>query len=125
MEQELSRRERQIMEILYRNGKATAAEVQTEIPDGPGYSAVRALLRILEEKGHIRHEEKGGKYIFAPAVSRDRAKRSAMQRLVDTFFEGSVEKAVVAFLSPGSSKLSEDEMRRLELLVEQARKEKK
>ena len=125
MEQELSRRERQIMEILYRNGKATAAEVQAEIPDGPGYSAVRALLRILEEKGHIRHEEKGGKYIFAPAVSRDRAKRSAMQRLVDTFFEGSVEKAVVAFLSPVSSKLSEVEMRRLELLVEQARKEKK
>lgn len=113
------------MEILYRTGKATAAEVQAAIPDGPGYSAVRALLRILEEKGHIRHEEKGGKYIYLPAVSRDRAKRSAMQRLVDTFFEGSVEKAVVAFLSPASSKLGEEELRRLEQIVEQARKEKK
>jgi len=125
MEQELSRRERQIMEILYRTGKSTAAEVQTGIPDGPGYSAVRALLRILEEKGHIRHVEKGGKYIYMPAVSRDRAKRSAMQRLVDTFFEGSVEKAVVAFLSPGSAGLGEEELQRLEQLVEQARKEKK
>src|SRR5258708_2781251 len=112
------------MEILYRTGKASAADVQAGIPDGPGYSAVRALLRILEEKGHIRHEEKGGKYIYIPAVSRDRAKRSAMQKLVDTFFEGSVEKAVVAFLSPGSSKLGEEELQRLELLVEQARKEK-
>ena len=113
------------MEILYRNGKAGAAEVQAAIPAGPGYSAVRAMLRILEEKGHIRHEEKGGKYIYAPAVSRDKAKRSAMQRLVDTFFEGSVEKAVVAFLSPKASKISEEELRRLEQLVEQARKEKK
>ena len=113
------------MEILYRDGKATAAEVQAAIPDGPGYSAVRALLRILEEKGHIRHEEKGGKYIYLPSISRDHAKRSAMRRLVDTFFEGSVEKAVVAFLSPKSSKLGEEELRRLEQLVEQARKEKK
>jgi len=125
MEQDLSRRERQIMEVLYRTGKATAAEVQAAVPDGPGYSAIRALLRILEEKGHIRHEEKGGKYIYKPAVSRDRAKRSAMQRLVDTFFEGSVEKAVVAFLSPGSRKLSEEELQRLEQLVEQTRKDKK
>ena len=125
MEQDLSRRERQIMEILYRTGKSTAAEVQAAIPDGPGYSAVRALLRILEEKGHILHEEKGGKYIFMPAVSRGRAQRSAMQQLVDTFFEGSVEKAVIAFLSPGSSKLGEEELRRLEQLVEQARKEMK
>ena len=125
MERELSRRERQIMEILYRNGKASAAEVQAAMPDGPGYSAVRALLRILEEKGHIRHEEKGGKYIYLPTVSRTFAKRSAMRRLVDTFFEGSVEKAVVAFLSPGSSKLGEEELRRLEQLVEKTRKEKK
>ena len=113
------------MEILYRNGKASAAEVQAAMPDGPGYSAVRALLRILEEKGHIRHEEKGGKYIYLPAVSRTFAQRSAMRRLVDTFFEGSVEKAVVAFLSPGSSKLGEEELRRLEQLVEKTRKEKK
>ena len=125
MEMELSRRERQIMEVLYRNGKASAAEVQSGIPDGPGYSAVRALLRILEEKGHIRHEEKGGKYIYLPAVSRTRAQRSAMRRLVDTFFEGSVEKAVIAFLSPSSSKLGEEELRRLEQLVEQTRKEMK
>ncbi len=125
MEHELSRRERQIMDILYRDGKATAAEVQAAIPDGPGYSAVRALLRILEEKGHIRHEEKGGKYIYAPAVSRDRAKRSAMQKLIDTFFEGSVEKAVVAFLPAGSAKVSEEALQKLEKFVEQARKEKK
>ena len=113
------------MDILYRDGKATAAEVQAAIPDGPGYSAVRALLRILEEKGHIRHEEKGGKYIYAPAVSRDRAKRSAMQKLIDTFFEGSVEKAVVAFLPAGSAKVSEEALQKLEKFVEQARKEKK
>ena len=84
-----SRRERQIMETIFRAGKATAAEVQAAIADGPGYSAIRALLRILEEKGHLRHEDDGGRYVYFPVASRDKARKSAMRRLADTFFAGS------------------------------------
>src|SRR5215472_6315978 len=94
----LSRRERQIMDILYRGGRATAAEVREALPDPPSYSAVRAMLRLLEEKGHVRHEEAGLRYVFLPTVGRERAKRSALKHLLETFFEGSVEQAVATLL---------------------------
>src|SRR5579871_1013602 len=103
----LSRRERQIMDVLYQRESATAAEVMESLPDPPGYSAVRALLRILEQKGHIRHEERAGKYVFMPTVRRQQAKRSALRHLVQTFFDGSAEDAVAALLDPKSSKLTE------------------
>ena len=118
----LSRRERQIMDVLYRRESATAAEVMENLPDAPGYSAVRALLRILEQKGHIRHEERAGKYIFMPTMRRDQAKRSALRHLVQTFFDGSAEDAVAALLDTKSSKLTEQELDRLQTLIDKARK---
>ena len=118
----LSRRERQIMDVLYRKEAATAAEVMEGLPDPPGYSAVRALLRILEQKGHIRHEELAGKYVFMPTMRREQAKRSAVRHLVQTFFGGSAEDAVAALLDPRSSKLSEQELDRLQKLIDKARK---
>jgi BlaI family transcriptional regulator, penicillinase repressor len=117
---DLSRRERQIMDVLYRKGRATAAEVRREMPDAPGYSAVRAMLRVLEEKGQVRHEEEALRYVFVPTASRGRATRSALLHLVDTFFEGSAERAVAALLD---SKLSREELNRLSRLIESARKE--
>src|SRR6202521_2394524 len=110
------------MDILYRDAKGTAADVRASLPDPPGYSAVRALLRILEEKGHIQHEEKGGKYVFPPTVRREKAKRSAIRHLVQTFFDGSPEEAVAALLDGASSKLSESELDRLQQLIDKARK---
>jgi predicted transcriptional regulator len=118
----LSRRERQIMDILYRKGSATAAEVLENMPDPPSYSAVRALLRILEQKGHLRHEESEGKYVFMPTVSREKAKRSAIRHLVQTFFDGSPEQAVAALLDTSSTKLSSDDLDRLQKLIDRARK---
>jgi len=118
----LSRRERQIMDVLYRRESATAAEVMENLPDAPGYSAVRALLRILEQKGHIRHEERAGKYVFMPTMRRDQAKRSALRHLVQTFFDGSAEDAVAALLDTKSSKLTEQELDRLQTLIDKARK---
>jgi predicted transcriptional regulator len=118
----LSRRERQIMDVLYRNGSATAAEVLERMPNPPSYSAVRALLRILEEKGHIRHEESDGKYVFMPTVTRNKATRSAIRHLVETFFDGSPERAVAALLDTKSSKISDRELDRLQQLIEKARK---
>jgi len=118
----LSRRERQIMDVLYRKGSATAAEVLESIPEPPSYSTVRALLRILEEKGHIRHEESAGKYVFKPTMPREKAKRSAIRHLVQTFFDGSPEDAVAALLDDSSSKLSDSELDRLQELIEKARK---
>src|SRR5262245_10441321 len=118
----LSRRERQIMDVLYRKGSATAAEVLEAIPNPPSYSAVRALLRILEQKGHIRHEEQEGKYVFLPTVPRDKAKRSAIRHLVQTFFDGSSQEAVAALLDDASSKLSDSELDRLQTLIDKARK---
>src|SRR5437016_9092774 len=94
----LSRRERQIMDVLYRRGRATAADVRQEMPDPPGYSAVRAMLRVLEEKGHIRHEEEALRYVFIPTTPRAQATRSAVRHLIETFFEGSTERAVAALL---------------------------
>src|SRR5690349_12580974 len=92
----LSRRERQIMDVIYRRGQATVAEVLEELPDPPSYSAVRALVRVLEEKGHLRHEERGPRYVFIPTVPREAARRSALKQLVQTFFEGSTEQAMTA-----------------------------
>ena len=116
----LSRRERQIMDVLYANGKATAAEVRERMAGSPGYSAVRAMLRILEEKGQVTHEQDGLRYVYRPALPASRAKRSALRHMVDTFFSGSPEKAVAALLN--DSKLTTEELDRLSKLVEDARR---
>lgn len=121
--EELSRRERQIMDIIYARGEASAAEVQEELPDPPGYSAVRALLRILEEKGHLEHERAGPRYVYRPTVPRREARESAMRRLLRTFFDNSAEDAVAAFIDMSAEELSDDELKRLSRLIEQARKE--
>jgi predicted transcriptional regulator len=119
----LSRRERQIMDVIYRRGRATAADVMQALPDPPGYSAVRALLRVLEAKGHVKHESRGSRYVFLPTVPREKARRSALKQLVQTFFDGSAEQAMVALLDLSASKLSDDELKRLSALIDQARKE--
>lgn len=119
----LSRRERQIMDVLYRLGRATAAEILENIPDPPGYSAVRAMLRVLEEKKHIRHEEKDLRYVYLPVVTRDKARRSAVRHLLDTFFEGSPEQAVATLLDVSGRALSSEEFDRLSALIEKARSE--
>ncbi len=113
------------MDVLYQKGRATALEVQESLPDPPSYSAVRALLRILEDKGHVRHEQDGPRYIFAPRMPRDKARRSAIRHLMETFFEDSPEQAVAALLDVSSSKLSEEELGRLARLIEKARVEGK
>jgi predicted transcriptional regulator len=118
----LSRRERQIMDVIYRRGRATAAEVLEDIPDPPSYSAVRAMLRLLEEKGHVRHEQDGPRYVFLPIVNRDRARKSALTHVVRTFFDGSATEAVAALLNDGG-KLSDAELDRLSAMIEQAREE--
>ena len=121
--EKLSRRERQIMDILYRDGRATAAEVQEKLPDPPSYSAVRAMLRVLEEKGHIRHKQAGARYIFVPIVPRDSARKSALRHLLKTFFSGSREEMVAALLDDGATRLPKEELDRLAELIEQAKKE--
>jgi predicted transcriptional regulator len=118
---DLSRRERQIMEVVYRDGRVTAAEILERMPSPPGYSAVRAMLRVLEEKGQLRHEDDGTRYFYLPTLPVERARKSALKHLVDTFFEGSVEKVVAALL--GREELSKKEMERLSTLIQQARKE--
>lgn len=118
---ELSRRERQIMDVIYAAGEATAAHVLGALPDPPGYSAVRALLRILEEKGHLRHRSIGGKYIFAPTRPRTRAGRSALRRVLRTFFDNSAVKAVAALIDVSDAQLSERELAELSALIERAR----
>lgn len=120
---DLSRRERQILDALYRAGRATVAEIQQAIPSPPSYSAVRTLLRILEEKGHIRHEQDGARYVYLPRVARDQAKRSALRHLVQTFFEGSAAQAIASLLDEDSSRLSSDDWKRLGERIERARKE--
>ena len=119
----LSRRERQIMDVIYRRGQATAAEVLEDLPDPPSYSAVRAMLRVLEEKGHLRHEQQGPRYVFLPTVPRETARRSALKQLVRTFFDGSTEQTVAALLDMSASRLSDAELDRLSQLINQARKE--
>jgi predicted transcriptional regulator len=117
----LSRRERQIMDVIYARGQATAAEVAVALPDPPSYSAVRTHLRILEEKGHLKHHEDGPRYVFVPVVPRDRARRSALKSLVRTFFDGSAAQAAAALLD--QAKLSDEDVERLSTLIEKARKE--
>jgi predicted transcriptional regulator len=119
----LSRRERQIMDILYRRGQATASEVMTDMPDPPTYSAVRALLRLLEEKGHAAHEEDGIRYIYRPTVSIEQAKKYALKHLLNTFFEGSTTQAVAALLDLPDARLSQKDLDRLARLIDQAKKE--
>ena len=122
-QQRLSRRERQIMDLLYRLGRATVAEIHAALPDAPSYSAVRAMLRVLEEKKHIRHEEKDLRYVFMPIVPRDKARRSAIRHLLDTFFEGSPEQAVATLLDVSARELTNQEIDRMAELIEKARKE--
>ena len=119
----LTRRERQIMDILYRRGRATATEVMEELAGDPHYSTVRTQLRILEEKGHVSHEEHRLRYVYMPAVPRRAARKSALRHLVDTFFDGSAEQVVAAVLGGEGSRLTEEELDRIAELVEKARKE--
>jgi len=121
----LSRREREIMDILYQRNKASAAEVLEAMNQPPSYSAVRAMLRILEEKGHITHENEGLKYVFIPVVNRDKAKRSAVKHLLDTFFRDSPEQIVAALLDVSAKRLTREELDRMAEMIEQAKKEGK
>ena len=111
------------MDVLYRRGRATAAEVHQAIADPPSYSAVRAMLRVLEEKKHIRHEEKDLRYVFIPVVPREKARQSAVRHLLDTFFDGSPEQAMATLLDVSAKDLSEEELERLAALIEKARQE--
>lgn len=120
---QLSRRERQIMDIVYAQGEASVAEVLAALPDPPSYSAVRALLAILLDKGHLKHRSEQGRYIYSPTRRRAQVGRSALRRVLDTFFEGSLEKAVAALLQGSDAHLSPAELQRLEQLIQQARKE--
>ncbi|HML16850.1 MAG TPA: BlaI/MecI/CopY family transcriptional regulator [Bryobacteraceae bacterium] len=117
--QKLSRRERQILDILYERGRATAAEILAALPDPPSYSAIRALLRVLEEKGHVKHEADGPRYVFTPTVPRARARRSALKHLLETFFDDSAADAVAALLD--ARKLEAQELDRIEEMIERAR----
>jgi predicted transcriptional regulator len=121
----LSRRERQIMDILYRQGKASASEVRELMEDAPSYSAVRAMLRVLEEKGHVRHQAEGLKYVYVPTVARDKAKRTAVKHVLETFFNGSPEQIMAALLDVASTKLTHEELDRMSQLIEDAKKEGK
>jgi predicted transcriptional regulator len=122
-EEHLSRRERQIMDVLHQRGRASAAEVLAGLPEAPSYSAVRALLRILEEKGHIKHLRDGARYVYQPRASRETARRSALKRVVATFFQGSVAQTVAALLDTADTRLSDSELHELQQTIEQARKE--
>jgi predicted transcriptional regulator len=119
----LSRRERQIIDILYRRGRASAAEVMEDLPGDSSYSTVRTQLRVLEEKGHVRHEQDGPRYVYSPAVPRGTVRRSALKHLVETFYEGSVEQAVAALLGGEGSRLTDQQLDRIEDLIKRARKE--
>ena len=121
----LSRRERQILDIVYTRGRATAADILASIPDPPSYSTIRALLRILEQKGHVRHEADGPRYVFLPRVSRQRASVTALRHVLNTFFDGSAVAAATALVDGSASKLSTEDLDRLEALIEKARKEGK
>ena len=119
----LTRREREIMDILYRRERATAHEVMSELADPPSYSAVRTFLRLLEERGHVRHEQDGARYVYMPTVARREAQRSAISHVVDTFFDGSIEDAVAALVESSKPKLSKDELERIATLIAKAKKE--
>jgi len=120
----LSRRERQIMDILFERGSAAASEIHEALPDPPSYSAVRASLSVLERKGHIRHELQGLRYVWTPRVPRENARRTALRHLVKTFFDGSVEQTVAALLDEASVKLDPQEMDRLREMIAKSESEK-
>ena len=119
----LSRRERQIMDILYQRGKSSATEVREAMPNAPSYSAVRAMLRVLEDKGHVRHQAEGLKYVYLPTVTREKAKRSAVKHLLDTFFHDSPEQVVAALLDVSSTRMTREELNRMSEMIEKAKKE--
>jgi len=119
----LSRRERQIMDAIYRLGRASVTEVMENIPDPPSYSAVRAMMGILETKGHLTHEQEGAKYVYLPTVARERARKTALRSLVSTFFDGSSREAITALLEMPDGKLSKGELDALSELIEKAKKE--
>jgi predicted transcriptional regulator len=119
----LTRREREIMDILHRRGRATAHEVLAELPDPPSYSAVRALLRLLEERGHVKHVEEEQRYVYRPVASRGDARRNALAHVVKTFFAGSVEQAVATLVESSRARLSHEELERLGELIDRAKKE--
>ncbi|MGD0745496.1 MAG: BlaI/MecI/CopY family transcriptional regulator [Verrucomicrobiota bacterium] len=123
IEQQLSRRERQIMDVLHARNSATAAEVRAALPEPPSYSAVRALLRILEEKGHVRHRQEGARYIYQPRASKVAASRSALKRVVSTFFQGSVTQTMAALLETADTRLADSELTKLKQIIKQAKKE--
>jgi predicted transcriptional regulator len=119
----LSRRERDIMDILFRRGRATAEEVMNDLSGDPSYSTVRTQLRVLEEKGHARHVEEGRRFVYMPAVARSAARKVALRHVVETFFDGSVERVVAALLGGEASRLSDDEIDRIQTLVDKAKKD--
>ena len=119
----LSRRERQIMDIIYQRAQATAMEIMENLPDPPGYSAVRAMLRLLEEKGYLKHQQDGLRYVYLPTVSREKARQSALKQMLQTFFDDSTEDAVATLLDISKSKLSKADLDRLSKLIDKARKE--
>jgi predicted transcriptional regulator len=118
----LGSRERQIMEVVYRLSRATVAEVLAQIEDPPSYSAVRAMLRILEDKGHLKHVQDGPRYLYLPVVSGDRARRSILQDVVKRLFDNSTEKAVAALLESSSTRMSDAELERLQRLIDSSRR---
>ena len=119
----LSRRERQIMDVIYRVGRVTVADVVEQLPDPPSYSAVRAMLGILEEKGQLRHEQDGARYVYVPTVTREKARRTALKSLVRTFFDGSSRQAIAALLELPEGKLSDGELDQLSQLIDRAKSE--
>ena len=120
--QKLSRRERQIMDVIYERGRATAAEILAALPDPPSYSAVRALIKVLEDKGHVKHQEDGPRYVFTPSVPRSKARRNAVKHLLQTFFDDSAGEAVASLLGSGA-KLKPEELDKIEQLIAKARKD--
>ena len=121
----LSRRERQILEILYQRGKASASEVREAMPDAPSYSAVRTLLRVLEDKGHVKHRAEGLRYVYTPIIGLEKAKRGAVKHLLETYFEGQPEQIVAALLDVSSTRLTAEELDRMTALIDKAKKEGK
>lgn len=120
----VSRRERQILDVLFRLKAATAAEIQTALPDAPSYSAVRALLRIMEDKGHVRHREDGQRYVYLPAIAAESARRSALHHVLDTFFDGSAAGAMAALIDDNATRLSREDLDRMQALIDRARRKK-
>ncbi len=123
--EKLSRRERQIMDVLYGRGRATAAEILAALPDPPSYSAVRALVKVLEDKGHVTHHEEGPRYVFTPSMPRAKARRNAVKHLLQTFFDDSAGEAVASLLGASVGKLKPEELDKIEELIARARKESK